>query len=157
MLAFPIVVGIFSGIQAHEHGRDGGLRGRISQYTLDGRNELCDSTNRFDGGIGLVQDGLSQFISRHSSQAWIGGTDSTAYAGWFPESGEKTRDRLWLVIVSAFAFVLAGSFVSIATAMFIATQQGGGKPGPVLPMFTIGSVLDVLSPLRRARERGRPD
>jgi hypothetical protein len=39
--------------------------------------------------------------------------------GGLPAPGEKTRDRLWLVVVSAFAFVLAGSFISIATAMFI--------------------------------------
>ncbi len=35
------------------------LRGRVSQYTLDGRHELCDSTNHYNGGIGRVQDGLS--------------------------------------------------------------------------------------------------
>jgi aryl-alcohol dehydrogenase-like predicted oxidoreductase len=36
-----------------------GLRTRVAQYAMDGRYELFKSTNRYDGGIGRAQHGLS--------------------------------------------------------------------------------------------------
>jgi len=66
-------------------------------------------------------------------------------AAGLPPPGGKTRDLLWLVVVSAFAFVLAGSFISIATAMFVTVPQGGVKPELVLTMFT--SVVGFLAGL----------
>ncbi len=36
-----------------------GLRGRVAMYAMDGRFELFKSTNRYDGGIGREQHGIS--------------------------------------------------------------------------------------------------
>jgi len=76
--------------------------------------------------------------------------------GGLPAPGEKTRDRLWLVVVSAFAFVLAGSFVSIATAMFVTVPQGGVKPELVLTMFTsvVGFLAGLFVPSPAGNKQG---
>lgn len=59
---------------------------------------------------------------------------------------DKTRDMLWLIVVSAFAFVLVASFVAIAASMFKSPAQGAlAKPELVLTMFT--GVVGFLSGL----------
>jgi hypothetical protein len=77
--------------------------------------------------------------------------------GGLPAPGEKTRDRLWLVVVSAFAFVLAGSFISIATGMFVSPNQGVVvKPELVLTMFTsvVGFLAGLFVPSPTSNRQG---
>jgi|SRR4051794_12287828 hypothetical protein len=60
--------------------------------------------------------------------------------------GEKTRDNLWLIVVSAFATILVGTFITLAIGVFIAPEKGAGtKPELVLTMFT--SVVGFLAGL----------
>lgn len=62
---------------------------------------------------------------------------------------DKTRDLLWLIVVSAFAFVLVASFVAIAASMFKAPAQGAlAKPELVLTMFTgvVGFLAGLFVP-----------
>lgn len=66
----------------------------------------------------------------------------------FPPPTPLTRTRLWMIVVSAFALVLVGTFISIAIAMF-KTQTADtitlAKPELVLSMFT--SVVGFLAGL----------
>jgi hypothetical protein len=61
---------------------------------------------------------------------------------------DQTRNWLWLVVISAFAVVLVGSFVTLAIAVF-RTQNSNTvnlvKPELVLSMFT--SVVGFLAGL----------
>ena len=61
-----------------------------------------------------------------------------------PLPTDRTLDRLWLIVVAAFAIVLAGSFVTLSLGVFIQTS-GDVNPALVLTMFT--SVVGFLAGL----------
>ncbi|GMV51985.1 hypothetical protein FBQ96_00945 [Nitrospirales bacterium NOB] len=90
-----------------------------------------------------------------AQQVSIGG--EIQQGGVLAGPGEKTRDSLWLVVVSAFAFVLVGSFISIATAMFVAVPQGAVKPELVLTMFTsvVGFLAGLFVPSPAGNKQGQ--
>ncbi len=60
-----------------------------------------------------------------------------------PPPTPRARDRLWLIVVIAFALVLVGSFLTLSAAVFAI----GGKASPelILTMFT--SVVGFLAGL----------
>ena len=58
---------------------------------------------------------------------------------------QGANDRIWLVVVSAFAIVMVGAFVTLALAVFVAPAQGGVKPELILATFT--SVVGFLAGL----------
>lgn len=58
---------------------------------------------------------------------------------------QKARDRLWLVVVIAFAIVLVGGFVTLALGVFMTPAKDGVKPELILTTFT--SVVGFLAGL----------
>ena len=64
----------------------------------------------------------------------------------------RVRDNLWYIVVFTFAFVLVGSFVTLAIGVFKVLPSGGVKPELVLSLFTSGvgflAGLFVPSPIR---------
>ena len=72
----------------------------------------------------------------------------TATLGMTPVLGaptQRARDRLWLIVVSAFALVLVGGFVTLALGVFLTPAQDGVKPELILTTFT--SVVGFLAGL----------
>lgn len=65
--------------------------------------------------------------------------------GGFPRPTPGMRDLLWLVVVSAFAIVLVGSFVTLAIGVLSAPTGSSVKQEIVLTMFT--SVIGFLAGL----------
>jgi hypothetical protein len=62
--------------------------------------------------------------------------------------GDATRDRIWLVIVWAFAIVLLGSAATLAVAVFLETKANAVYFAKVETMVTVfTSVLAFLSGL----------
>ena len=56
----------------------------------------------------------------------------------------RVRDKLWLIVVAGFAFVLTGSFITLAVGVFV-PAAGKVTPELVLTMFT--SVVGFLAGL----------
>jgi len=70
--------------------------------------------------------------------------------------GAAARDRLWTIVVGAFAFVLVASFTAIATGMFISRPSDSAvKPELVLTMFTsvVGFLAGLFVPSPAANKR----
>jgi hypothetical protein len=67
----------------------------------------------------------------------------------------KMRDKLWLIVVIAFAIVLIGSFATLAFGVFV-NAQGKVTPELILTMFTsvVGFLagLFVPSPLQNSND-----
>lgn len=57
---------------------------------------------------------------------------------------EQIRDKLWMTVIVAFAFVLAGTFTTLALGVFI-KAEGKVTPELILTMFT--SVVGFLAGL----------
>ena len=72
----------------------------------------------------------------------------SATVGGSPAIGtptQRARDRLWLIVVTAFAVVLVGGFVTLALGVFLTPAQNGVKPELILTTFT--SVVGFLAGL----------
>jgi len=69
------------------------------------------------------------------------------------EPSQKTRNRLWMIVVSAFAIVLVGSFVALAVGVFVPIQEKGVKPELILTTFTsvVGFLAGLFTPSPVAR------
>jgi hypothetical protein len=46
------------------------------------------------------------------------------------------RDRLWTIVIGAFAVVLVGAFVTLAISVFVAPAASGTSGQVILTMFT---------------------
>jgi len=82
----------------------------------------------------------------------------SATVGGAPALGlptQRARDRLWLIVVSAFAVVLVGGFVTLALGVFLTPAQNGVKPELILTTFT--SVVGFLAGLFVPSPAGRGD
>lgn len=60
----------------------------------------------------------------------------------------ETRDKLWMIVVSAFAVVLVGGFIALAVGVFIPIQANGVKPELILTTFTsvVGFLAGLFTP-----------
>jgi hypothetical protein len=69
---------------------------------------------------------------------------------------QGANDWIWLVVVSAFAVVLVGAFVTLALAVFVAPAQGGVKPELILATFTsvVGFLAGIFVPSPAAKTGG---
>lgn len=63
-----------------------------------------------------------------------------------PSAG--VRDRLWLIVIAAFAVVLVGSFITLAISVFVAPSAGGTSGQVILTMFTsvVGFLAGLFAP-----------
>jgi hypothetical protein len=87
--------------------------------------------------------------------------DSQDVAGkiGMPPPDERTRNLLWKITVCAFAIVLVGTFLFIASAMFITQSKDIVtlvKPELVLSMFTsaVGFLAGLFVPSPAAKKQG---
>jgi len=60
---------------------------------------------------------------------------------------QKARDRVWLIVIIAFAIVLVGSFATLACGVFW-SPGGSIKPELILTMFTsvVGFLAGLFTP-----------
>ncbi len=56
-------------------------------------------------------------------------------AGYFPPPDTTTRDKIWMIIIGSFAFVLVVGFLALAAGMFLPPANGGVQPALILSMF----------------------
>lgn len=72
---------------------------------------------------------------------------------------QRARDRLWLVVVSAFALVLVGGFITLAVGVFLPPAQNGVKPELILTTFTsvVGFLAGLFVPSPNNRNNGNQD
>lgn len=71
--------------------------------------------------------------------------------GGLPPPDAATRDKLWTIVVSAFAFVLVGGFIALAVGVFIRIPKEGVnlvKPELILATFTtvVGFLAGLFTP-----------
>jgi hypothetical protein len=61
---------------------------------------------------------------------------------------QKTRDRLYMIVVVAFSLVLVGAFATLAYGVFNAPATGGVSPELVLTTFTtvVGFLAGLFAP-----------
>ena len=88
----------------------------------------------------LTGDGHSVVIAHDGQEA----LDALSTAGAMPPPTDGARDRLWLIVVCAFAIVLVGSFTALAVGVFV-PASGKVTPELILTMFT--SVVGFLAGL----------
>jgi hypothetical protein len=64
------------------------------------------------------------------------------------EPSDGVRDRLWLIVIAAFAVVLVGSFITLAISVFVAPSSGGTSGQIILTMFTsvVGFLAGLFAP-----------
>lgn len=53
-----------------------------------------------------------------------------------PDPDQKTSDKVWLIIISSFAFVMLIAVIFLGAGMFLAPQANGTKPDTLLTVFT---------------------
>lgn len=60
----------------------------------------------------------------------------------------ETRDKLWTIVISAFAIVLVGGFIALAVGVFVPIQAKGVKPELILTTFTsvVGFLAGLFTP-----------
>lgn len=68
---------------------------------------------------------------------------------------QRARDRLWLIVVTSFAVVLVGGFITLAIGVFLTPAQNGVKPELILTTFT--GVVGFLAGLFVPSPAGRND
>lgn len=68
--------------------------------------------------------------------------------GGLPPPNPETRDKLWKIVVTAFAIVLVGSFIALAVGVFAPIQAKGVKPELILTTFTtvVGFLAGLFTP-----------
>jgi hypothetical protein len=94
---------------------------------------------------------LSKFIkSQPASEQML---LSSQLAGVLPAPAGRTRDLIWLIVISAFVLVLVGSFTVLAVGVFRKPMSSGVKPELILSMFT--SVIGFLAGLFVPSPAGR--
>lgn len=61
---------------------------------------------------------------------------------------QETSDKLWTIVVSAFAVVLVGAFLALAIGVFVPVQEKGVKPELILTTFTsvVGFLAGLFTP-----------
>jgi hypothetical protein len=86
----------------------------------------------------------------------IAQTAATAANGVLQPPDGETRNKLWLIIVIAFAIVLVGGFITLALGVFLLEGEKV-RPELVLTMFTtvVGFLAGLFtpSPVAKASER----
>jgi hypothetical protein len=72
----------------------------------------------------------------------------TAATNGLPPPGTETSDKLWTIVVSAFAIVLVGAFLALAVGVFAPIQKEGVKPELILTTFTsvVGFLAGLFTP-----------
>ncbi|WP_263772959.1 hypothetical protein [Propionivibrio soli] len=72
---------------------------------------------------------------------------------------QRARDRLWLIVVTAFALVLVGGFVTLAVGVFQPPAQNGVKPELILTTFTsvVGFLAGLFVPSPTNRNNSNQD
>ncbi len=65
-------------------------------------------------------------------------------AGW-PAPSSRVSDRIWQIVIWTFAIVLVGSFLTLASSVFVTPAQGGTSTQTILTVFT--TVVGFLSGL----------
>ena len=67
---------------------------------------------------------------------------------------QETSDKLWTIVVSAFAVVLVGAFLALAIGVFVPVQEKGVKPELILTTFTsvVGFLAGLFTPSPVARK-----
>jgi hypothetical protein len=60
----------------------------------------------------------------------------------------ETRNKLWRIVISAFAIVLVGGFIALALGVFLPIQEKGVKPELILTTFTsvVGFLAGLFTP-----------
>ena len=78
----------------------------------------------------------------------IAQTATAAANGGLQPPNDETRNKLWLIVVSAFAFVLVGSFIALAMGVFFLKGQDPVKPELILTTFTtvVGFLAGLFTP-----------
>jgi len=68
----------------------------------------------------------------------------------------QAGDMLWLVVVTAFAVILIGAFITLAAGVFVAPAQNGVKPELILTTFTsaVGFLAGLFVPSPALRNDG---
>jgi hypothetical protein len=68
----------------------------------------------------------------------------------------QAGDMLWLVVVTAFAVILIGAFLTLAAGVFITPAQNGVKPELILTTFTsaVGFLAGLFVPSPAMRNDG---
>ena len=77
----------------------------------------------------------------------------TAAANGIGPPDPETRDKLWTIVVTAFAIVLVGGFVALALGVFLPIRENGVKPELILTTFTsvVGFLAGLFTPSPVAR------
>src|SRR5262245_65801285 len=73
---------------------------------------------------------------------------AAAANGGLPPPNPETRDKLWKIVVTAFAIVLVGGFITLAIGVFAPIQEKGVKPELILTTFTtvVGFLAGLFTP-----------
>jgi hypothetical protein len=84
--------------------------------------------------------GMSEEDKKKAAEAIMGTT-----MGSPPEEAKKT---LWLIVISGFAIVLVGSFLTLAISVFVAPAQGATSGQLILTVFTsvVGFLAGLFAP-----------
>jgi ABC-type uncharacterized transport system permease subunit len=69
-------------------------------------------------------------------------------SAYFPQPRSRTADRIWLIVVCAFAVVLLGSFATLAVSVFTPVAEGGTSGQTILAVFTsvVGFLAGLFTP-----------
>lgn len=72
----------------------------------------------------------------------------SAEAHRLPIPDAKTNNKLWTIVVTAFAIVLVGGFIALALGVFFPVQEKGVKPELILTTFTtvVGFLAGLFAP-----------
>ncbi|MBI1323485.1 hypothetical protein GC170_09910 [bacterium] len=80
--------------------------------------------------IAMLKDALVNFTSDDKSAL------VQALGARIPDPDQKTSDKVWLIIISAFAAVMLLSVLFLGFGMYLTPVTNGTKPDTVLTVFT---------------------
>lgn len=80
--------------------------------------------------IALLKDALLNFTSEDKTAL------VQALGARIPDPDQKTSDKVWLIIISAFAAVMLLSVLFLGFGMYVTPVTNGTKPDTVLTVFT---------------------
>jgi hypothetical protein len=88
------------------------------------------STKSRNEKIAVLKDALVHFTSDDKTAL------VQALGARLPDPDQKTSDKVWLIIISAFGGVMLISVLFLGFGMFITPVPNGTKPDTVLTVFT---------------------
>lgn len=80
--------------------------------------------------IAMLKDALVNFTSEDKTAL------VQALGARIPDPDQKTSDKVWLIIISAFAAVMLLSVLFLGFGMYLTPVTNGTKPDTVLTVFT---------------------